>query len=172
MKTFLAQAYQPTAVMSSLFAAIGSRLRPDGLQPGKRERGPRRQQPFLCQKILRVIGGVSAVTAEADALKTRRVYRKQFLHELAEEALTFKKDNEDQRYWRQAFLREKYGDMTATNLKSKLGELRAALRPDGGTKRPVVCPRAEPFRATLRKGGSFPKGRVQVSIVAQGNLPL
>ena len=83
MKTFLAQAYQPTAVMSSLFAAIGSRLRPDGLQPGNRERGPR-----------------------SDALKTRRVYTKQFLHELAEEALAFKQDNERERYWRQAFLEE------------------------------------------------------------------
>ena len=102
MKTFPAQAYQPTAAVSSLFAAIGSRLRPDGLQPGNRERGPRRQQPFLCQKILPVIGGVSSVTAEADALKTRRVYRKQFLDELAEEALKFKKENEHTRYWRAA----------------------------------------------------------------------
>ena len=158
MKTFPAQAYQPTAVMSSLFAAIGSRLRPDGLQPGKRGRGPRRQQPFLCQKILRVIGGVSSVTAEADALKTRRVYRKQFLHELAEEALTSKKDNEDTRYWRQAFLREKYGDMTTTNLKSKLGELRAALRPDRRKEDPLFAHVPNPSGPRCERVAAFRKG--------------
>ena len=99
MKTFPAQAYEPTAVMSSLFAAIGSRLRPDGLQPGNRERGPRSQHPSLCQKILRVNAGVSSVTARADAVIPRRVNRKQFLDELAEEALKFKKENEHTRYY-------------------------------------------------------------------------
>ena len=52
------------AVMASLFAALGSSLRPDGLQPGDRRLAARRsQQPFMCQKILRVIAEAVAMTA-------------------------------------------------------------------------------------------------------------
>ena len=128
------------AVMASLFAALGSSLRPDGLQPGDRRLAARRsQQPFMCQKILRVIAEAvamtAAVTGDTVAPISRNCYRKKHLEELAEEALKFKQqDKEETRYLRLAFLREKYGDMKSSQLKSKQNELRSALRPDGGKK--------------------------------------
>ena len=69
------------AVMASLFAVLGSSLQPDGLQPGHKRLAARTsQQPFICQKILRVLAGAAAVTAAVtcDTLPqiSRTCYRK------------------------------------------------------------------------------------------------
>ena len=129
------------AVMASLFAVLGSSLQPDGLQPGRKRLAARTStQPFMCQKILRVLAGAAAVTAavtgDTQTAISRNCYRKKHLGELEEEALTFKQREfgESTRSWKIAFLHQKYGEMNSSQLKSKLGELRAALRKDGGTK--------------------------------------
>ena len=122
--------------MASLVAALGASLRSDGLQPGNRQRSRRSQQPFMCQKILRVIAVVAAVgQGDKVAPISRTWYRKQSLEELAEEVLKFKQQTGNTRYWQLAFLHEKYADMNSSQLKSKRNELRSALKLDGGTSR-------------------------------------
>ena len=126
--------------MASLWAALGSNLQPDGLQPGrKRLAAKTSQQPFICQKILRVLAGAAAVTAAVtcDTVPpiSRICYRKKNRGELAEEALRFKQQHtEGARYWQLAFLLERYGEMNSNELKKKRNELRSAIRKDGGTK--------------------------------------
>ena len=133
--------------MASIFVAIGASLRPDGLQPGKGTHIRRSQQPFMSQKILRVFAGVAAVAGAATgAPLTRTCYRKQSLEDLAAEALEFKDRERGTRFWRGAFLYEKYGEVNLSQLHSKQNELRAALKHGPGRSR-----RLEASSSTLRQ---------------------
>ena len=84
---------------------------------------------------MRVFAGVAAVAGAATgAPLTRNSYRKQSLEALAAEALEYKDREKDTRYWRSAFLCEKYGEMNLSQLHSKRNELRAALKHGPGRR--------------------------------------
>ena len=83
-----------------------------------------------------MFAGVAALAGAAPSVPlTRLCYRKQSLEELAAEALEFKDREKGTRYWRGAFLYEKYGEMNLTQLHSKRNELRAALKQGPGSRR-------------------------------------
>ena len=142
--------------MASLFSVLGESLRADGLQPEDRRRRPRSQQILTCQKILRVTNGAPAFPAAADDMASgsmsRKCYRKGSLVELAKEASKFQQRNPESRYWRVAFIEEKYGEMSPGELKAKQRELRAAMR--GEPVRRIPRPLENPMGGGRGEGGS------------------